>query len=368
MRRGSVNLRPLVATLGCFIFSSFAAAAVHLDWDRKTLVLVQRGGGYPRMARIADGLLCCFEHRGECYVRKSVDEGKTWQDSTRVVGYEFGSAANPELLVCRDGRVMLFFNGRPHDGKHPFTIGMAVSQDRGATWTPAAKPLYVAGNGPNTGCYEPSALQLPSGEIQLFFANELPYKHGDQEITLTRSSDDGKTWTAPQTVSFRRGGRDGMPVPLILQNGKGLALVIEDNGLAGDHQLKPAIVHSPTPTAWTGPAASGASRRRWAAVSTPFPHGTYAGAPYFRQLLTGETILSCQNGDSRGLQQMLVYVGDADAKHFGDPTEPFPTDTGMRSMWNSLFVKNRTTVTALSSATVDGVSGTWAIDAHVNRD
>jgi hypothetical protein len=349
-----------------------SVASIHIDWDPGTLQLIQRGGGYPRMTRIKSGLLCCFEWRGGCWVRRSLDEGKTWQNPVRVVGYEFGYAANPEMLALRDGGVMLFYNGRPRDGAHPFTIGMAISRDQGESWTADAKPIYSAGNVANAGCYEPAAIQLPSGEVDLFFANEFPYKNGEQEISLMRSSDGGKTWSAARTVSFRRHGRDGMPVPIVLRNEDGMLLAIEDNGLTPDHQLKPVIIKSPQATSWTGPVAAGDSPRRWGAVDQPWTQGTYAGAPYLRQLFTGETILSCQSDQTRGRPRphpcMVVYVGDRNARHFADPTEPFPLDDDARGMWNSLFVKNRSTITAISVTTINGIAGVWAIDGTVNRN
>jgi len=62
---------------------------------------------------------------------------------------------------------------------------------------------------------------------------------------------------------------------------------------------------------------------------------------------------------------MAVYVGDAEAKDFGMKTTPFNTDPGRAGKWNSLFIKNATTVTAVSGTTIDGISGLWAIDGQL---
>ena len=203
---------------------------------------------------------------------------------------------------------------------------MAASADGGATWTPVARPLYTAGTTGGDGCYEPAAVQLPSGEVQLFFANEHGHA-GDrsQEIDVMRSRDSGRTWTPPVAVTYRPGGRDGMPVPILSPDGQSILLAIEDNGLSRDHQLKPAIVRLPLVPA--ARPVGGRDDRRWGAVTDPaWPAGAYAGAPYLRQFPgNGPTVLACQpDVGHAGLQRLAVYLGDATAHNFAAPTEPFP--------------------------------------------
>jgi hypothetical protein len=217
------------------------------------------------------------------------------------------------------------------------------------------------------GCWEPAQAQLPSGEIQLFFANEKPYPTtNEQEITLLRSFDNGGNWSIPQTVSYRAGSRDGMAVPLILAGQKGMVISIEDNGLAGT--FKPAIIYTSLSDNWTPPYADGSSTRRWGAPQTPLPSAIYAGASYIRQFPTGETVLSVQSGEGRqspgtlDYSQMVVYIGDATAKNFTNGSVPFSVPAGSNGLWNSLFIKNATTVTAISQLTTNGVQGLWAID------
>jgi tRNA U34 5-carboxymethylaminomethyl modifying GTPase MnmE/TrmE len=64
---------------------------------------------------------------------------------------------------------------------------------------------------------------------------------------------------------------------------------------------------------------------------------------------------------------MAVYVGDAEAKNFSGKTIPFNTDSGRSGKWNSLFIKNVTTVAAISGTTIDGITGLWAIDGQLIR-
>ena len=325
-------------------------------WDKSTLVLVHKGGSYARMVRVEGGdILCSFEYQGKAWVRRSSDNGKTWGEPTEVAKAPSGSASNPELLQLKNGWVLFFYNERPDDGVHHFTIQVSVSKDGGVSWRHHSM-AYEADVDAHNGCWEPSAIQLPSGEIQLFFANEFPYKDSDeQEITLLRSFDNGKSWSKPKTVSFRAGRRDGMPVPCILKD-KSIVCAIEDNGLT--NMFTVAIIH--TTGNWNEPFADGSSPRRLQAVERPIDE-EWGGAPYIRQMPSGETILSFQSSVGRDKPQMVVYVGDENARNFGGRSVPFEVPKNKGGWWGSLFIKDDHTITAIS--TCNGV--VWAIDGHI---
>lgn len=347
-----------------------------IEWDARTLVRVA-SGTYGRAIRLrGDDILCCYEGGGKSWVTRSCDNGKSWGQPLLVKEITGASAANPELLQLKSGRLLLFYNQRPHQnqasgtpGEEPlrFGIGVCQSDDNGLTWLSGSPPVFLAGQDASQGCWEPAGIQLPSGEVQLFFANEAPYQASDdQEITRLRSSDGGLSWGRPEKVSHRAGHRDGMPVPLLLLSGE-LLLAIEDNGLAPGNSLQPAIISlvSGIPEL---PPVNGASQRRWGAVWPPLQGRVYAGAPYIQQMPTGETILSFQSNEGgREQPAMTVYVGDSRARCFQNPTLPFSNPSQVGGSWNSLLVKGPSTITALSDTTVNGVRGLWAIDGHLVR-
>ena len=342
------------------------SSSLRMDWDRASLQLIQKDGVYGRIIRLRDNsLLCGFELRGQCWTRRSTDNGKTWVQEVMAASFEAGNAANPELLELKSGKVILYFNERPRDGMHPFTIRCSTSDDGGRTWK-LQPVIFTAGTSPSEGCWEPAAIQLPGGEIQLYFADESPYSNSEeQQISMMRSQDGGVHYSSARAISFRKGGRDGMPVPLILQGKAGIALAIEDNGTVL-HQLQPAIIKTSLQDNWKQECADEtSSRRRWAI--TPQLSGiVYAGAPYLRQLSSGETLLACQMSErGRTKPQMVVYIGDNNAGNFTSPSAPFalPPDTG--GLWNSLFIKSGEVVTALSATTLNGVHGLWAIDGRL---
>ena len=334
--------------------ASDATTRPAIEWDRSTLRYIC-GGGYPRMIRLRDSsLLISCDSWGRSIVRRSEDGGATWGDEIVAAASEIGSAANGELLELRDGRVMLLYNERPRrDGEHPFAIRAAFSADSGRTWMRRNEPIYAGGKLHRDGCWEPAGVQLTSNdEIVVFFANETRFPDSDeQELSIVRSRDDGSTWDEARRFCFRAGGRDGMPVPIVLKDGS-LVVAIEDSGDDRHGVLQPTIVAQ--------------DDRRWPAIEPPLDPRVYAGAPFLRQLPDGRTLLSCQSEEGHaGVQQMVVYIGDADAKHFTNPTWPFAASTRTSGKWNSLFVKDAKTVVALTTTMIDKRWGTWAMDGHI---
>lgn len=336
-----------------------SGSAKTVVWDKNTLVYVQPWGSYARMVRVAGGdILCCFESFGTCCVTRSADDGKTWSAAELVAKAPSGSASNPELLVLANGCILYVYSERPDDGIHHFTVQVMISKDNGHKWSHLST-AYEAATDFHNGCWEPAAMQLPGGEIQLFFANEYPYPHSkEQEITLLRSTDNGRTWSAPKAVSFRAEHRDGMPAPLILRDGKGIVVAVEDNGYTP--MFTPGIIHTSVADNWNQPFAGAASPRRWRAIDAP-PTVEWGGAPYIRQMPSGETVISFQSSVGREQPQMVVYVGDENARNFGGRSVPFDVPSNTGGLWNSLLVKNPTTITAISSYS----GGIWAIDGHI---
>ncbi len=347
--------------------------APRIEWNQKTLTLVAANGHYARMIRLKNGnILCCYSRGGKVCLRRSIDNGVKWGREITVASCSYGAATNAEIVLLAGGRLLYAYNVRPSDGVHRFAINICFSGDNGKTWT-KPRQVFAAGKTFKNGCWEPAAIQLPSGEIQLFFTNEGPYrKSNEQEITMMRSGDAGATWGKPERICFRKGRRDGMPVPLILKNGKGVVLAIEDPGARG--AFKPATIITSMKDNWRQGFADGKSPRRRASLLKPLAPSVYAGAPYICQLDSGVTILSVQSTEGRKVprgarhtrySRMVVYVGNEMAEKFTNRSEPFIADKGACGVWNSVFAKGPKTVTAISSTTIRGVRGIWAIDGKL---
>lgn len=356
-------MKRLILLVGCLLLGlgSAALAAPHVEWDASALRLVVENAAYARIIRLQSGeMLCCYQRQGQSCVKRSNDEGNSWGEEKAVTSYPHGAAANPELIQLKNGRVILCYNERPKTAGHPYAIVLVSSKDEGWTW--GVPQRIFTDDIHENGCWEPAALQYPDGGVQIFFANEAPYTtSNEQEISMISLSDTSKVWK----ISFRPKARDGMPVPCLLNDGKTAVIAIEDNGLNG--KMKPVILSSDIKQRWKGRSIGPKSPRRWTALKEPLPAEVYAGAPYICQMPMGATVLSVQSDEGRKEPQMVVYVGDEQARNFTNKSIPFELEENVSGLWNSLFVKSSNTVTAVSGTTQNGVRGIWTIDGTVGQ-
>jgi hypothetical protein len=361
-----VSALAAVVVLSAFTANAFAQDLPRIEWDAKRLI--EPHGSYGRMVRLdAKTMACAFDRDAKMWVRLSRDDGQTWDEKVLVAEAADCWLTNAELLPLKNGELLYFWNERPSIAvkyanevpppgllKRPFLIRMSRSLDGGRTWS-SPLTLYTAGPSYHDGCWEPAAIELATGAIQLFFANEFPYQTtAEQEISRITSTDGGKSWSEAARVSFRPRFRDGMPSPMLLASGK-TVIAIEDNGQEdGGGVFKISIVD----------AATG---KRWPALKQPLAPHIYAGAPQLRRLASGHTVLSFQESDDGTVHhcRLAVYIGNASAANFANKSYPLATPTRGNQAWSSLFVKDATTVTAITAATIDQTRGLWAIDGRV---
>ena len=347
------------ALLPVFLFSTLCAFAAktqpysgsRIFWDSRTPVKVFNGGGYARVMELQDGrLMACCEWSG-IRISFSSNKGQTWREPTTIVT-NTNNVPNcvPDMIQLRDGTIIVAYNPRPstpYTDDRRFSIRLKRSTDNGRTWGQEIV-VYDGGSTFETGCWEPCLLELPSGELQLYFADESPYTtNNDQQISICRSFDKGLTWSVPACVSYRAGFRDGMPVPVLLQDSTTIAVAIEDNGW-GYNDFVPTVVRNPISRNWSSYVPASSTYRAKAIDYKYCPVAT-GGAPYLRVLPNGETVLSHQSPyNHSGNPDMYVYVGNKSARNFKAMSSPFPVPQDQKALWNSLAVIDTGVVVAVS--------------------
>jgi hypothetical protein len=167
----------------------------------------------------------------------------------------------------------------------------------------------------------------------------------------------GRTWGEPVLVKQIEGAAAANPEAVQLEGGRLLLFYNQrpnkDARDAGGNPLCFAI----------GVCRSDDGGKTWQSDANVLYQ---AGAPYIRQMPSEETVLSCQSNEGRrAKEQMVVYVGNANARDFREPSVPFPNASDVSGLWNALFVKDATTITAISDTAVNGVRGLWAIDGRI---
>jgi len=357
---------------------------VRIAWDYSSMqrLAPQNGraltyAGYSRVKRMSDGRLCCvYEAQGSVEYITSTDDGASWSSPT-VVFERFATTnngnsttvniTNGEFIELANGDWVMGCNYRPAQGGiFPFSIAIRRSKDKGATWLPA-QVLYEAGNTFDNGCWEPAFLQLPSGELQVYFANEGPFTAStEQNISMKWSNDNGETWNeAVKTVCFRAGRRDGMPVPILLDNE--IVMSIEDNNIG---QFKPYIVRTSVADNWSAPVLANSPNRE-SALIIPLADPIYAGAPYIVRLPSGEVIVSYQSSENRNSPNevrsvLTVAISDKAGRNFEKVTRPFDVPIDKEAMWNALAMWDNQTVVASTSTNFKSAnSEVWMIKGHV---
>ncbi|OXA76703.1 BNR repeat-like domain-containing protein [Flavobacterium aquidurense] len=361
------------------IGSKPASEGIRIAWDYTTMTQISdknstEYNGYARLIQLdSKKLMCTYESGGAILVKISDDLGATWSTPIKVIS---GTAAvnmtTPDILQLKDNSILICYNPRPiagNTGGAKFSINTIKSIDGGLTWI-ENKVIYEATSEFENGCWEPSALQIPSGEVQLFFSNENVYKSSnEQNISLLRSTDNGATWSGtPEIVSFRAGKRDGMPSPILLKNQNEIVFSIEDNGV--DNQFKPYIIRNTISENWKQTVDAVSNNRNYA-LAEEINNAVYAGAPYLAQLSTGEVLMSYQGTENRASNdinnaEMKVVIGNNQAKNFDRKSVPFLIGAGKSGLWNSISVLDDDTIIALTTTNSFGNSSQiWMIKGHV---
>jgi hypothetical protein len=348
------------------MFCQMAASATDwITWDRATDRVVShtdKAAAYPRALRLSNGdILLGYHHGGgageygaSVTLRRSRDDGKTWADTRDIEGPEepqFWGFSNVDFIELGGGGEMLFVTaarGKAEPGKDVFLsecerseLRLRFSNDYGVTWD---KPISAArGRG---RVWEPSLVQLPGGELEIYYACEAPdlRRKGRQEqrIEVVRSLDRGRTWTQPAEVSQHPGMRNGMPAAIVLANGK-VACAQE---MVGD-KVSP----------WISFTLRGKSVEETVAQRAY----DFGAAPALLRLRDNSVLLAFHSGYQRPpaptgapvpwmFTSVWVQRGDAEAKDFGGGTQPWPDlhdRTGI--FFPSLFMKDAGTVVALGS-------------------
>lgn len=360
------------------IATKAAVEGIRIAWDYTTMTQISDKNstvynGYARLIQLRDKkLMCTYESGGAILVKTSADFGNTWSEAITVVsGSTSVNMTTPDIIQLKDNSILICYNPRPiaGNGNEKFSINTIKSYDGGLTWK-ENQMVYEASSEFENGCWEPSALQIPSGEIQLFFSNENVYRNSnEQNISLIRSSDNGLSWTTtPEIVSFRSGKRDGMPSPILLKNQTEIVFSIEDNGV--DNQFKPYIIRNSITENWKQTVDANSNKRNYA-LEEVLSNPIYAGAPYLAQISTGEVLMSYQGTENRATNDinnadMKVVIGTADAKNFNRKSTPFILSSGKSALWNSIAVLDDDTVIALTTTNqFSNSSQVWMIKGHI---
>ena len=156
----------------CSLFSATVArySGSRIFWDSRTPVTIFDGGGYGRLIELQDGRLMACCESGGIKVSFSTNKGQTWT-TPKLIAPNSNNTPNcvPDLIQLSDGTIIVGYNPRPStpytEDRH-FGIRVRRSTNGGRTWSDEIF-VYDADYTFENGCWEPSFLELPSGELHL---------------------------------------------------------------------------------------------------------------------------------------------------------------------------------------------------------
>lgn len=332
-------------------------------WDMSTRVdAMGWSGNYGRMVQLLDGrLMIVGRYSNGLHYTLSSDYGATWSSPQLIMHHPEGFfLGSPDFTQLADGTILVGLNPRPSEPyteDRKFGIRVLRSTDCGQTWS---APIFVfdAEYYGEDGCWEPSFLQLPSGEVQCYFSVEVK-GNSDQEIMISRSFDNGLTWGPAERVCYRAGYRDGMATAIIT-DAQEIVGIIEDFG----HNN---YIWSPRATTFRCTLEenwsywiNAKSRNREMIFERDEDKKYNSAAPYIRKLPNGETVASWMgNSDGRATTKidrypLFVAVGDKDARNFKAVNNPFYRKENEFANWGSLGVADDGYVYAMANVGQDG--------------
>lgn len=345
------------------------AQTAHVNWESGFKIVSDLNDdnyhGYARMIQLKDGrlLLTYFDSgetiNGGIIARYSTDQGKTWSDPEVIhhntQHHEFN---NPEIIELKDGTLMVLTNLRPTNpgGSYNYEIGL-ITKPAGGTWS-TVSILYRADNQFHNGCWEPKLVELPDGNLEIYFANENNFRNNDdQEISKLYSLDKGLSWTGPVRFCYSAGARDGMPVSIVINEIQPKVLTaIEDNSKGGRFTI--SILESPAV------AGSVASVRLHGVVPDEMADKSiYCGAPYLAALPNGGLLLTGQTDYQRIKQNdplhiSVPFIAISEPNSYSKfrllDANPFRISSQHEGLWNSVTVVGEKVYLLTSSQTEGG--------------
>jgi hypothetical protein len=147
---------------------------------------------------------------GVMHVRRSDDDGETWDTASALGGYSESTAAGSQsLFETSAGTLLCTVFGR-NTGDTTYRAGVMRSTDDGDTWSGPA-----AVGAANSGLNEASIVQRSGGTLDAFARSEAT---NPGQVWHSTSTDDGATWSTPAALPFMCAR--GMPTAVILSSGR----------------------------------------------------------------------------------------------------------------------------------------------------
>ncbi len=219
---------------------------------------------------------------GRIRLAESTDGGHTWGEPWTAVDGKHDDR-DPKIVRLSDGTVLLSWFVLDWATEPHTNLGTWVSRstDDGRSWS---EPVLVGtamtggGNGPGWSASHGAAVELPGGELLLPIYGTLPGR-GRERATVVRSSDGGRSWPVAGETLVAAADEADFQEPTLT--------------VLGDGQLV-ALIRTTGPVAWLARSVDGG--RTW---SEPRPTDLPASSHHALALESGEVLVTYGDLSSR---------------------------------------------------------------------
>ena len=184
---------------------------VYAIWDR--IYKPGQSKGFPSQIE-------SFAFRGFPYFARSTDGGVTWEKARRISSNANIFTIGNQIVVEPDGTLIDFADYSTGSGIQPSNHdwkAVFISTDKGDTWTP--KPVLISkvfevrntipdGSFPVRAGGDDIAVDPNNGDLYAVWTDSRFNDGAHNDVVLSKSTDEGRTWSSPVKVSKNPVGVD----------------------------------------------------------------------------------------------------------------------------------------------------------------
>lgn len=142
------------------------------------------------------------------YVARSTDNGSSWSQIAVTNSFTDWAISGSTMVEAANGDILAALYGED-TGDTDQSARVSKSSDDGATWSHLAE--IADGPGASRSYQEPALVRLANDDILCIMRTD------DDVFYSSTSTDDGATWSAPSAMSIA--AASGRPAPLLLSDG-----------------------------------------------------------------------------------------------------------------------------------------------------
>lgn len=182
----------------------------------------------------------------------SIDDGKTWLAFGQIISVPFrtdgaGIEFEPTIAVLPSGTLVAAYVNYTNDGIK--RLQLSKSLDNGKTWTYQGDADTV----PDTSrILHPNLFINSKGQIQLYYSKARA-SDGFEEITLRTSSNEGLSWSGSTIVATRSGGNSAFSGATRLNDGSILVVFDTARGDGQSNQIIRSVQSNNEGLTWSTP-------------------------------------------------------------------------------------------------------------------